>query len=150
MCRVNIAISETLHAVPNFGYHFGMAKNPTRKRPKKSEARTAGRPKMGERVQVAARYPPVVLDGIKRQAAIDGISLNDAYIKAGLNYGDFPDGRPKVSIEKRSVAAKVTTSQPDPIKPGDRLDKKSIGARVGPKIVKGAAPVAAPREEEAV
>lgn len=110
-----------------------MAKKPASPAP---NPRNGGRPNLGERTQIAARYPQAVLDGIDRQAKKDGLSRNDALIKAALNYGDFPNGRPVVGKEKASVASRVTTSERDPVAPGSRLDKKSIGKRTGPPISK--------------
>lgn len=119
-----------------------MAKTPKARKAAKPAA-TRGRPSGGEKVQIAARIPEAVLRGLDARAAQRGLSRNDALIQAALDYGDFPNGRPVVKEEKRSVASTVKTATPDPIAPGARLDKKSIGRRTGPAIPK-TPPKAAP------
>lgn len=88
------------------------------------------------REQIAARVPPEVLAGLDRQAAVDKLSRNDAMVRAFLNYGLFPEGRPVINPEKRGVAAKVKTDARPPEAPGSRLDKTAIGRRKGPAVEK--------------
>lgn len=118
---------------------------------KKSQSAVGpGRPSKGDRVAILNRYPPEVLAGLDARAAREGLSRNDAALAAAVAWGDFPNGKPKLSKEKaapkapKSTASKVKTAAPADIKPGSRLDKKSVGARTGPKIAK--APVPQPEE----
>lgn len=126
---------------------------PTPKKAAPAKAASQASPPKVPRTPIAARFPPVVLEGLDRRASRDGLSRNDALIRAVLDYGDFPDGRPDIKPERRTAGSLVKTSTPDPVKPGARLDKASIGKRTGAKIDKSAlAKTAAPAmaDEEAI
>lgn len=125
-----------------------MATKPRKKSAKKAAPAPSGRPAKGASERVLFRIPPNVLEGVDRRAKAENLSRNDALIKAALDFGHFPEGRPKVAPEKRraSAAAAVATAKPDPVAPGSRLDKKEVGRRKGPAIPKAPVPVA----EEAV
>lgn len=112
-----------------------------------------GRPFKGDRKDVLVRFPREILEGIDARATKDGLSRNDAILEATLAAGIFTGPRPKLvrdgkpPIPPKSIASKVTTAKREPQKPGSRLDKKSVGRRVGPAIQKTPAPAL---DEEAV
>lgn len=96
-----------------------MARTPAkRKSAPKKPATPRATQDSGKKTQIAARIPDEVLAGLDAKAALDGLSRNDAMIRAFLNYGHFPNGRPLVKSEKwlRENAAKAK-GKPAPAAP---------------------------------
>lgn len=128
----------------------------------------------GERENVLVRFPKGVLPALDAKASAANLSRNDAVIAAveawngqPPSYADLkapPAPKPKLGknaariVQGLTEAADIATGraelppQTPRSVPGSRLDKSSIGKRVGPKKGSKEARVPAPaaEEEEAV